>query len=77
MLQQIRGQSYSITKKQKGMSFFHKIFFHNSSFCNLESEAQVQSSERMTSLHSRLQQEAEKIRKWKNAIELDTKHKVI
>jgi len=41
-----------------------------------EAEAQVQSSERMTSLHSRLQQEAEKIRKWKNAIELDTKHKV-
>ena len=42
-----------------------------------ETEAQVQSSERMTSLHSRLQQEAEKIRKWKNAIELDTKHKVM
>lgn len=42
----------------------------------VEAELQFQSSERMTSLHSRLQQEAEKIRKWKNATELDIKHKV-
>lgn len=33
------------------------------------------SSERMTLLHSRLQQEAEKIRKWKNATELEIQQK--
>ena len=37
---------------------------------------QRQSSEGMTSLHSRLQQEAEKIRKWKNATDVDIKQKV-
>lgn len=56
-MQQFRGQSYGMAKKQK------------------EAEIQAQSGERMTSLHSRLQQEAEKIRKWKNAMELDIKHK--
>ena len=41
----------------------------------IEAELQFQSSEKMTALHSRLQQEAEKIRKWKNTTELDIKHK--
>lgn len=75
-VQQFRGQGYSMAKKQKGRSsIFHTSIQFPRKYL-AESEVQVQSSERMTSLHSRLQQEAEKIRKWKNAIELDTKHKV-
>ncbi len=35
-----------------------------------------QSNERISTLHTRLQQEAEKIRKWKLQTELDTKQKV-
>lgn len=42
----------------------------------IEVEVQSQSSSRLTALHSSLQQEAEKIRKWKNATELELKHKV-
>lgn len=42
----------------------------------IEVEVQSQSSNRLTALHSSLQQEAEKIRKWKNATELELKHKV-
>ena len=33
------------------------------------------SGERLAALHSRLQQEAEKIRKWKNATEVELKEK--
>ena len=32
--------------------------------------------ERLTSLHAKLHQEADKIRKWKNQIEIDLKQKV-
>lgn len=60
-------------KACKKMSHFH-IAFYLSVF--IEAEMHTQSGERMTALHSRLQQEAEKIRKWKNAMELDIKHKV-
>lgn len=38
-------------------------------------EIHKQSNERLGLLHSRLQQEAEKIRKWKNATELEMQQK--
>ncbi len=43
---------------------------------HIEAELETQTSGRLTVLHSRLQQEAEKIRKWKNATELELGHKV-
>lgn len=42
----------------------------------LTTESESKSGERLTALHTRLQQEAEKIRKWKNATEVEIKHKV-
>ncbi len=41
-----------------------------------EVELESQSSTRLSALHSSLQQEAEKIRKWRNTTELELKHKV-
>ena len=41
-----------------------------------EHENKVQTPDRLQSLHTRLHQEAEKIRKWKTSTELDLKEKV-
>lgn len=81
-LQQQRGQApffktNDLSKKQKGTlvtTFF--FFFFDPLPPLIEVEVESQSSERLTALHSRLQLEAEKIRKWKNATELELKHKV-
>ena len=42
----------------------------------LSTESESKSGERLAALHTRLQQEAEKIRKWKNATEVEIKQKV-
>ena len=60
---------------------FHAVIIHNtgvyySLYAEVSSELESKSGERLTALHSKLQQEAEKIRKWKNATEVEIKHKV-
>lgn len=66
-----------LTQRSRKVSKLSRIFNCHDSFVLLvESELEVQSSSRLTALHSSLQQEAEKIRKWKNVTELELKHKV-
>ena len=42
-----------------------------------ENKDKMQTPDRLQSLHNRLHQEAEKIRKWKTSTEMDLKDKVI
>lgn len=65
-------RSHSL-QQQRGQAPFFKT--NDLSKKQKEVEVESQSSERLTALHSRLQLEAEKIRKWKNATELELKHK--
>ncbi len=45
-------------------------------FVEVSIEMEQQSSDRLSALHTRLQLEAEKIRKWKNATESEIRDKV-
>ena len=67
-----KTNNVSYSTKQKGIPVLRRNVPY---FSFLEVESQ--SNSRLTALHSSLQQEAEKIRKWKNATELELKHKVI
>jgi len=42
----------------------------------VEAQLSQKGGDRLSALHCRLQQEAEKIRKWKNATEVEIKQKV-
>ena len=53
---------------------YHHDMYHL--YAELSTELESKSGERLATLHMRLQQEAEKIRKWKNATEVEIKHKV-
>jgi cytidylate kinase len=64
------GVSNSYTVVQYNTGVYYSLY------TEVSSELESKSGERLTALHSKLQQEAEKIRKWKNATEVEIKQKV-